>query len=104
MTAYDDTGRIKIFKARNPKNNPKAPIGDGYFVAHRDIRAGERINLAIWKSESTNPGAPLYSGNIQDPHSPDEVKAAKEQVQAVASGIAGNNTPAGGFDEDDIPF
>lgn len=78
-------GDVSAFK-NDKKGNDRAPDFKGYLVAHRDIKAGEKLELALWSREGTK-GGWFYSGKISDP------RPAK------------NDTPSKRVeDEDAIPF
>jgi len=49
----------------NDTDNPKAPTMTGVATAHRDIRAGEEIQLAGWKTKS-KAGKPYMSMKLSD--------------------------------------
>ena len=87
MPEYDDRGKVALWKTKS--DHPKAPKADGTVVAVRDIKEGETVRIALWKSDSTNPKAPIMYGKLSDPM--EQEKKAPPQ-------------PAGGFDDDDIPF
>jgi uncharacterized protein (DUF736 family) len=59
-------GDVSIF--RNVSNNERAPTMKGYAVAHRDIRAGEKLDLAVWKQTPKNGGDSFFSGKLSDPY------------------------------------
>ena len=59
-------GDVSIF--RNVSNNERAPTMKGYAIAHRDIRAGEKLDLAVWKQSPKNGGDAFLSGKISDPY------------------------------------
>jgi len=61
---YDNRGKISLWK--NSTDNPSAPVAKGNFVAHRDIKEGEQIDVSLWKESSSNPNAPVMKGKIQD--------------------------------------
>ena len=86
MTQYDNRGKISIWKNDNSKNE-KAPIFKGIMVAHRDIKEGEIIEVALWPNESENEKAPALRGNMSD----------KREPQANGGG---SSQPL----NDDIPF
>ena len=82
---YDNKGTVAIWK--NTSDNLKAPQARGSFYAHRDIRAGEEIEISLWRNVSDNEKAPTMKGKISDKH-----------------GSQSNTAPpADDFDED-IPF
>ena len=76
MTQYDNRGKVSIWKNDNSKNE-KAPILKGSLFAHRDIKEGEMIEIALWKNESDNEKAPTLRGNVSD----------KREAQATATSI-----------------
>ncbi len=74
-------GDVCIFE-NEKAGNERAPDHRGYFVAHRDIKAGERIQIALW---SGRPGSSRsFGGKITD--GPSSTNAAKE----VPSDLFGN--------------
>ncbi len=63
MSDYDDKGRIALWKG----DRPNGPVLRGEFTAHRDIRAGEKIEVALWKNDkATSDKAPALRGKISD--------------------------------------
>ena len=61
---FDNRGQISLWK--NETDNPKAPTAKGHFIAHRDIRSGEQVDVSLWRNQSDNPNAPVMKGKIQD--------------------------------------
>jgi len=59
-------GDVSIF--HNESNNERAPTMKGYAIAHRDIRAGEKLDLAVWKQTPKNGGYAYLSGTMSDPY------------------------------------
>ena len=59
-------GDVSIF--RNESNNERATTMKGYAIAHRDIRAGEKLDLAVWNKTPQNGGDAFLSGKISDPY------------------------------------
>ena len=86
---YDNAGQIALWK--NKTDNDKAPAAKGHFFAHRDIKAGEKIEVAMWKNPSDNENAPVMKGKVSD-------------GQAAPTGGAAQTPSAEPFDDDDIPF
>ncbi|MCQ1764706.1 hypothetical protein NOJ28_04105 [Neorhizobium galegae] len=41
-----------------------APDHRGYFIAHRDIKAGEKIELALWAGRPDSPRS--FGGRLSD--------------------------------------
>ena len=62
--SFDNRGQISLWK--NETGNLKAPTAKGHFIAHRDIREGEQIEVSLWRNQSDNPNAPVMIGKIQD--------------------------------------
>ena len=84
---YDNRGKVAIWKHLNQSNNLSAPILKGTIYAHRDIKEGERLDISLWRSESSSNNAPVLTGKIQD-------KFVKEpQVSSFPLG-----------DDEDLPF
>ncbi len=98
MTDYDDRGKVSIWK--NESDNPKAPKWSGSIIAHRNIREGEEIRIALWsaegnpKHENHNARAPWLRGKVSDKQARDAVFVGERQVLGK---------PAEDFDSD-IPF
>ena len=87
---YDNSGKISMWK-----NEGFAPEGDrpwvrGILVAHRDIKAGEELDLSLWINRSENPKAPKLTGRLQD------------KYQAAPAAPVAAPEPA--MIDDDIPF
>ena len=49
------------------KGNQKAPDRTGYILAHRDIRKGEKLNLAGWIQQGSQGRDPFLSLRMSDP-------------------------------------
>ena len=65
-------GDVALFKFE-PKNFRKDvayPSMTGYMIAHRNIREGEKIDLAVWTREPKSGGAKFLSGEAKDPYQP----------------------------------
>ncbi|WP_018901459.1 hypothetical protein [Rhizobium sp. 2MFCol3.1] len=57
-------GDVCVFE-NEKAGHDSAPDHRGYFVAHRDIKAGEKIQFALW---SGRPGsARSFGGRIDEP-------------------------------------
>ena len=88
---YDNRGKVSLWK-RDPNAPPKAPALKGVAVAHRNIREGDEVEIALWRNESDNPKAPMMTGKLSDPYKP------KQQAPAQY------NTPTPEPFDDEIPF
>ena len=76
---YDNRGRVSMWK--NDKTN--GPTVSGKLVAHRDIKEGETLEIALWKQEAVG-NQPILKGKISD--------------------VYNSSAPSTGVDSDDIPF
>lgn len=56
-------GEVTLFDNSKRKNDI-APCHTGYIIAHRDIKAGEKVSLSLWKGKLGSPKT--YSGKISD--------------------------------------
>ena len=66
MSTYEPKpGDVSAFR-NDKKGNEKAPDFKGYLVAHRDVKAGEKIELALWERRGKQGGF-FYSGKVSDP-------------------------------------
>ena len=98
---YDNRGRVALWKSKS--NHPQAPAYTGTVIAHRDIKEGETVSIALWPNRTGNAKAPLIRGQISD----------REDQRSNGSDTGGGNasppsqvgSPPSGFDDDsDIPF
>lgn len=65
--AYEQKpGDAAVFKERE-KRSDKAPDWKGNLVAHRDIKAGEKLEIAFWQKSET-----MLAGKISDPRQKQE--------------------------------
>ena len=62
---YDNRGTVSLWK--NTKEGPKQPYVDGNLVAHRDIKEGETIRMALWVQKGAASNQPVLKGKISDP-------------------------------------
>lgn len=62
---YDNRGRVSLWK--NTKEGDKQPYVDGNLVAHRDIKEGETIRMALWVQKGAANNQPVLKGQISDP-------------------------------------
>ena len=51
MTFEPKPGDGALFANKNKKSD-KSPQATGYVIAHRDIKAGEKLNLAAWTKDA----------------------------------------------------
>lgn len=65
MSQYDNTGQVALW-GKKPEDSEKAPDAKGHFYAHRDIKKGEKVQVALWRNESDNPKAPKMKGKVSD--------------------------------------
>ena len=62
---YDNRGQISLW-GKKPDASENAPAAKGHFFAHRDIKEGEQIEVALWKNDNDNPNAPKLKGKVSD--------------------------------------
>lgn len=58
--AYERRPGDAVAWGKKPGDHEKAPDYSGDFIAHRDIKAGEKIRLSLW-SKGT-----FLSGKVED--------------------------------------
>jgi len=78
MTDFNNLGQAALWKGKG--DNPKAPALKGNFVAHRNIKAGEEIDLAFWKADGTNSNAPVLKGKCSDKFVPQDTMPREEYL------------------------
>ncbi len=69
MTDFNNLGQAALWKSKG--DNPKAPVLKGNFIAHRNIRAGEEVDLAFWENENQTKNAPALKGKCSDKFVPE---------------------------------
>ena len=74
---YDNRGKVSLWK--NDREGDRQPVLKGNLVAHRDLKEGETIDIALWKQDATG-NQPVMTGKISDVFN------------------------AGAKDDDDLPF
>ena len=56
---------------RNESGNPQAPVLKGNFVAHRDIKEGEEVEIAYWSNKQPKSDkSPHFTGRTSDKWQP----------------------------------
>lgn len=83
---YESRPGDAVAWARREEDNPKGPDFRGSIIVHRDVKAGEKISLALWKKDAGR--GVFLSGRVED---------FKTRPQAAPT----DNPPA---DDDHIPF
>lgn len=61
---YDDRGKAVLWKVT--KGGDRAPYCSGHFFAPRDIKEGERMDLAFWLTEQKNDRSPVMDGRVNE--------------------------------------
>jgi hypothetical protein len=87
---YDNRGQISLW-GKKPDASENAPVAKGHFFAHRDIKEGEQIEVALWKNDNDNPNAPKMKGKVSDKYQAGEAAPAAAPTTPVDY-------------DDDIPF
>lgn len=85
----NDPGKGALFPNKYKSDGDSKPTFTGHLFAHRDLKRGERIELAAW------------------PHKTGGGMSLKSQDPKVPSAEAKPRIPSGGgaaLDGDDIPF
>ena len=82
---YDNKGKVSLWKTDS--QHPKAPVLSGKAVAHRDIKAGETLDISLWKNENSSNNQPIMRGEIKDVFSSSAPEATAQE-----------------FQDDDLPF
>ena len=85
---FDNTGTVSMWKNEGYQAGGDRPWVKGKLFAHRDIAAGEEIELSLWINKSDHPKAPKLKGKVQDKWEPTAPVAA----------------PMPAMIDDDIPF
>lgn len=83
---YDNKGQVALWANEKYEAGGTHPRLKGNLVAHRDIAAGETIDVALWDGSSENPKAPSLKGKVSDKFEPQQ------------------SAPAGTAASDSIPF
>jgi hypothetical protein len=91
--AFDNTGTTAVWRNEKYEAGGKAPRFKGHVYAHRDIKAGEKVAIAYWDSNSDNDKAPVLRGKVEDVYQADA--GTPMQSQTPAANPLGN---------DEIPF
>ena len=62
---YDNKGQVALWANEKYEAGGTHPRLKGNLVAHRDIAAGETIDVALWDGSSDNPKAPSLKGKFR---------------------------------------
>jgi hypothetical protein len=62
--AYESRPGDAVAWARREEDNPKGPDFKGSIIVHRDVKAGEKISLALWKKDAGR--GVFLSGKVED--------------------------------------
>ena len=107
MPEYDNTGKAKTWWNRKGPKQPYTII----CYAHKDIRAGEEFEVALWPTDGENPKAPKLTGVVQDKFVPKQQSGNMSRAEYMSRGGANEPQSVGKIVcesyeefEDDIPF
>lgn len=94
-------GDVTLFK--NTKINEKSPDHSGYVIAHRDIKAGEKIGISLWNGK---PGSSkTLGGSVKDYYAKDPKKEALNKgIEAAVEHDRKSRMPKVEEDDSTIPF
>ena len=66
MSQYDNTGKVSLWSNETYEAGGRQPRLKGTVFAHRDLKAGEAMDIAVWDNNSENPKAPALTGKVED--------------------------------------
>jgi len=89
-------GSGALFK-NDKQGNEKRPDATGYVIAHRDIKSGEKLNLAAWTKESAR-------GKFQSVRMSDIRGASESEQDSATRQDSAPNVPNSDDLDDSIPF
>jgi hypothetical protein len=92
MSDYDNRGKGAFWSNKYFEQGGKAPKWTGNFVAHRDIKEGEEIPLAMWPAERKSENSPVLRFSV-DAYKEARAKESKPAPQPEPEPF-----------NDDIPF
>jgi len=78
--SYDNTGTVALWPNEKYLEGGPHPRFKGHAYAHRDIKAGEQIDIAVWDGGSENPKAPALKGKVSDKFTPETSAPAGTQA------------------------
>ena len=64
MSQYDNTGKVSLWSNETYEAGGRQPRLKGTVFAHRDLKAGEAMDIAVWDNNSENPKAPALTGKL----------------------------------------
>ena len=64
-------GDVSLFE-NEKAGHQSAPDHRGYFIAHRDIKAGEKVEFVLWSGRPNSPRS--FGGRVSDPGYAEKVK------------------------------
>ena len=74
---YDNRGKVSLWK--NDREGERQPVVKGKLVAHRDIKEGETIDIALWKQADVTGRQPIMTGKISDVYVPPQDFGSKKE-------------------------
>lgn len=89
MSEFDDSGKIALWT--NESANDRAPDYKGHAFAHRDIKKGEKVAVALWGNEPSD-RRPALRGRMED----FRTRQAEQPTPPPSD--------ADSFHDDEIPF
>ena len=78
--SYDNTGTAALWSNEKYEAGVSHPRLKGSFYAHRDIKQGEQVDIALWDGNSENPKAPALKGKVSDKFTPEASAPAGTQA------------------------
>lgn len=88
MSEFDNSGKSALWDKR-PDAGPRAPHLRGEAYAHRDIKKGEKLELAYWPNEQYVEGGnkPHYKGKMTDGRGAQPAAPKAEAVYVISQDI-----------------
>ncbi|MDA8654974.1 hypothetical protein N9M50_07645 [Alphaproteobacteria bacterium] len=72
---YDNRGQVSMWKS----DRANGPTLSGKVVAHRDIKEGETLDIALWRQDASG-NQPIMKGKINDVWVPSQPKTSVTEL------------------------
>ena len=72
---YDNRGQVSMWKS----DRANGPTLSGKVVAHRDIKEGETLDIALWRQDASG-NQPIMKGKINDVWVPSQPKTSGPEL------------------------
>jgi hypothetical protein len=88
--SYDNKGKVSLWKNEQHEAGSSKPWVRGKAYAHRDIKAGEEMEIALWLNDSQNERAPKLTGKLSDSRPREQ---QRQQAPAVSGAAFNDDVP-----------